>query len=52
MSSEITNKDYDVGYGKPPRSSQFQKGKSGNPSGKRKPGENQTFAGAFAKMEH
>src|SRR3954470_10465018 len=31
--------NYDVGYKKPPKSSQFQKGKSGNPSGrpKRKP---------------
>ena len=25
---------YDVGYGKPPKSSQFQKGKSGNPNGR------------------
>jgi hypothetical protein len=28
--------DYEVGYGKPPRHSQFKKGKSGNPSGKPK----------------
>lgn len=27
--------DYDVGYRKPPLHSRFQKGKSGNPSGKR-----------------
>ncbi len=26
--------DYDVGYGKPPASSQFQKGHSGNPKGR------------------
>jgi hypothetical protein len=26
--------DYDVGYGKPPRRSQFKKGKSGNPNGR------------------
>jgi hypothetical protein len=28
--------DYAVGYGKPPRHTQFKKGQSGNPSGKRK----------------
>lgn len=28
--------DYNVGYGKPPVSSQFQKGQSGNPKGKQK----------------
>ena len=28
--------DYDVGYGKPPKHTQFQKGQSGNPSGKSK----------------
>lgn len=27
---------YDVGYGKPPKSSQFQKGCSGNPAGRKK----------------
>jgi len=29
-------KDYEVGYGKPPRHTRFKKGQSGNPSGKRK----------------
>lgn len=29
--------DYEIGYGKPPRHSRFSKGKSGNPSGRRKP---------------
>jgi Family of unknown function (DUF5681) len=29
-------KDYKVGYGKPPKDSQFQKGQSGNPKGRSK----------------
>jgi len=29
-------KDYEVGYGKPPKHSQFKKGQSGNPKGKPK----------------
>jgi len=29
-------KDYEVGYGKPPRKTQFRKGQSGNPSGRPK----------------
>jgi hypothetical protein len=29
--------EYTVGYGKPPKKNQFQKGKSGNPEGRRKP---------------
>jgi len=28
--------DYEVGYGKPPKRTQFQKGRSGNPNGRRK----------------
>ena len=28
------NDDYEVGYGKPPKSTQFQKGQSGNPRGR------------------
>ena len=27
-------RDYDVGYGKPPRHTRFQKGQSGNPRGR------------------
>lgn len=30
------SKDYDVGFSKPPKHSQFQKGKSGNPNGRPK----------------
>ncbi|MBR1155190.1 DUF5681 domain-containing protein [Bradyrhizobium sp. JYMT SZCCT0428] len=29
-------KDYEIGYGRPPRRSQFSKGKSGNPNGRPK----------------
>lgn len=37
MASEEDKKgDYDIGYGKPPKHSQWKKGQSGNPSGKRK----------------
>lgn len=28
------DKDYEVGYGKPPKNTRFRKGQSGNPSGK------------------
>ena len=30
------DKDYEVGYGKPPKSGQFKEGKSGNPKGRPK----------------
>jgi hypothetical protein len=30
------NPDYEIGYGKPPKASQFPKGKSGNPAGSKK----------------
>ncbi|MGA9795918.1 MAG: DUF5681 domain-containing protein [Rhizomicrobium sp.] len=33
MSEENSEKDYNVGYGKPPKSGQFKKGASGNPHG-------------------
>lgn len=29
-------RDYEIGYGKPPTASRFQKGQSGNPKGRRK----------------
>ena len=36
MSKDNTQDDYEVGYGKPPKDSQFQKGVSGNPRGRPK----------------
>ena len=36
MSKEEFTDDYEVGYGKPPKNSQFQKGVSGNPTGRPK----------------
>ena len=36
MSEHKDPGDYEVGYGKPPRTSQFKKGESGNPSGRPK----------------
>lgn len=32
----MSDDDYEVGYGKPPKSGQFKKGKSGNPKGRPK----------------
>jgi hypothetical protein len=32
----VSDNDYDVGYGKPPKSGRFKKGKSGNPRGRPK----------------
>ncbi len=34
------NRDYDVGYGKPPNAARFQKGQSGNPTGRRRGSKN------------
>ena len=36
----MTKKDYDVGYGKPPKSGQFKPGQSGNPKGRPKGAKN------------
>jgi hypothetical protein len=36
MSEKNTSDSYEVGYGKPPRSTQFKKGVSGNPKGRPK----------------
>lgn len=30
------SKDYEVGYGKPPKDTRFKKGRSGNPAGRKK----------------
>jgi hypothetical protein len=38
MSEENMSDGYEVGYGKPPRTTQFQKGVSGNPKGRPKKG--------------
>lgn len=39
----MSDDDYEVGYGKPPKSTQFKKGQSGNPSGKKKPASLETI---------
>jgi hypothetical protein len=36
MTDDANDRDYDVGYGKPPKSTQFKKGQSGNPKGRPK----------------
>ena len=36
MSDDKTLDDYEVGYGKPPKNTQFRKGVSGNPRGRPK----------------
>ncbi len=33
MTKHDEGADYEVGYGKPPKNTQFKKGKSGNPKG-------------------
>jgi hypothetical protein len=42
--------DYEVGYGKPPKHTRFRKGRSGNPSGGRKP--RQTLGQLFDHALH
>lgn len=45
--SSSKKKDYDVGYRKPPRHTQFKPGQSGNPHGR--PRKEQSFASALDK---
>ncbi|KRS19181.1 DUF5681 domain-containing protein [Roseovarius indicus] len=40
MTTSDDDKDYEVGYGKPPKHSQFKKGQSGNPKGRPKGSKN------------
>ena len=40
MSDDIKDDDYEVGYGKPPKATQFKRGRSGNPKGRPKASKN------------
>ncbi len=42
MSSSKTPEDYQVGFGKPPKQTQFKKGQSGNPKGRPRKSKNMT----------
>lgn len=48
------DRDYEVGYGKPPKASRFQKGRSGNPQGRPKqakqPNQAPSMAAVFRKV--
>lgn len=40
-SNDLQARNYEIGYGKPPRQHQFKKGTSGNPKGRRKGARNE-----------
>ena len=40
MSNDFEDRDYEVGYGKPPKHTQFKPGQSGNPKGRPKDSRN------------
>lgn len=42
------DRDYDVGYGKPPKANRFRKGQSGNPKGRKRSEEN--FIAVFKRL--
>ena len=42
--------DYEVGYCRPPKGSQFQKGKSGNPAGRRRKAQPEPMRSASAQV--
>jgi len=47
-SGDGNNKDYEIGYGKPPKQTQWKKGQSGNPAGKKSKAE--SFADMLKKI--
>jgi len=48
---EKLKNDYQVGYGKPPVKSRFSKGRSGNPTGKRRPPDEAEHASRLIRQE-
>jgi len=46
--STAHDRNYDVGYGKPPKANQFKKGQSGNPKGRKRSEEN--FIAVFKRL--